>query len=255
MKTFRIIVSLLMVCAMIFAFAACGGGGEVEKSVASVSEETAEVDMDNISINTQSSIKIKGSKTIYIDPFKRTNSTFDADIVLITHPHYDHYDVESLKSVIGQDTLIICPESMFDDLVSLGLKADATALEAGGVFTAKGVSVEAVPAYNEKKKFHPKKKGWLGYIVTMDGVRYYAAGDTDALDELKTISCDVAMVPVGGKYTMTAEEAAGLINSIAPKYAVPIHYGSIVGKRSDADTFAAAVDEGITVVKKVDDAR
>ncbi len=254
MKTMRNTLSLLLVIALVFALTECGGGGDAKGSVTSVAEEKPEVNMDNITINTQSSIRIDGSLTVYIDPYNRSEKTADADVVLITHSHYDHYDVESIKNVLGPDALIICPESMLDDVLSLGLKADVTTLTVGPVFRKEGISVEGVPAYNVKKKFHPKKKGWLGYIITMDGVRYYAAGDTDALDELKDIRCDVAFVPVGGKYTMTAEEAADLVNSIAPEYAVPIHYGSIVGKKTDADTFAEAVNEGITVVKKVEDA-
>ena len=110
-----------------------------------------------------------------------------------------------------------------------------------------GITIQAVPAYNRLKPFHPKRNGWNGYVVTMDGVRYYVAGDTDAMKELSSVSCDVALVPVGGTYTMTAKEAAKLINEIKPLVAIPTHYGSIVGKPEDAEVFRKYVDPEITV--------
>lgn len=224
-----------------------------------VKEMSTEINLDNITINTQSSIRIEGSKTIYIDPYKRTKAAHDADLILITHAHYDHFDAPSLNNVAKEDTVVICPFSMDSDVKRLGIGESQQAFEEGVVSDLKGglagITVEAVPAYNLNKNFHPKSNGWLGYIITMDGVRYYAAGDTDALPELEDVECDVAFVPVGGTYTMTAPEAAGLVNSIAPKYAVPIHYGTIVGRAADADTFGAALDDGIEMVKKVEDAK
>ena len=113
------------------------------------------------------------------------------------------------------------------------------------------IFVEAVPAYNRLKPFHPKRNGWNGYIVAMDGVRYYVAGDTDHIGELSVVSCDVALVPIGGTYTMTANEAAKLINEISPVVAIPTHYGSIVGKPEDADVFRKHVDPKIQVETKL----
>ncbi|MBR6444744.1 MAG: MBL fold metallo-hydrolase, partial [Firmicutes bacterium] len=204
--------------------------------------------MNKISINTQSSIKIEGSKTVYIDPFKRSEKTCDADIIFITHGHYDHFDEKSIRKAAGKDAVIVCPDSMLDEVSALGISETVTGMEPGEEVEISGIKVEAVPAYNKDKQFHPKENGWLGYIITLDGVKYYVAGDTDALDELAGIECDVAMVPIGGKYTMTAEEAAGLINRIKPEYAVPTHYGTIVGSPEDADVFESNVDEGIKVV-------
>lgn len=223
-------------------------------------QEVHKVNTNIIQINTQSSIRIEGSKTIYIDPYKRTKAAHDADIILITHAHYDHFDEPSLRNVAGPDTFVVCPNSMSNDVDRLGLGRKGTAyLEPGAEIkpegALEGITIKAVPAYNLNKNFHPKANGWVGYVIEMDGVTYYAAGDTDALPELENIDCDIAFVPVGGTYTMTAKEAAGLVNKIKPEIAVPIHYGTIVGRASDADTFAGALDKDIKVVKKVADAK
>ena len=138
---------------------------------------------------------------------------------------------------------------------ALGLGKDLLTMGTGSWEEAGDVTIEAVPAYNLNKNFHPKSNGWLGYVITMDGIRYYAAGDTDALPELENVGCDIAFVPIGGTYTMTAKEAAGLVNSIAPEIAIPIHYGTIVGKAADAETFRGALDSGIKTVMKVEDAK
>ena len=115
----------------------------------------------------------------------------------------------------------------------------------------KDLAVTAQPAYNKLKPFHPKRNGWLGYLLEMDGISYYIAGDTDAVKELQGIQCDVALVPVGGAYTMTAKEAAGLVNKMKPTAVIPIHYGSVVGKPEDADVFKKLVDPDINVIIKL----
>ena len=220
-------------------------------------EEDTEVNTDNITINTQSSIRIDGSKKIYVDPYKRKKASHDADIIFITHAHYDHYDEPSLRNAAREDSIIVCPASMLADVKRMNISAGKViGMSAGETEeVSPAIKAEAVPAYNLNKNFHPKANGWLGYIITMDGIRYYAAGDTDALPELEDVDCDIAFVPVGGTYTMTASEAAGLVNKIHPEIAVPIHYGTIVGRAADADTFKSALDKDIQVVKKVEDAR
>ena len=220
-------------------------------------EEDTEVNTDNITINTQSSIRIDGSKKIYVDPYKRKKASHDADFIFITHAHYDHFDEPSLRNAAREDSIIVCPASMLADVKRMNISAGKViGMSAGETEeVSPAIKAEAVPAYNLNKNFHPKANGWLGYIITMDGIRYYAAGDTDALPELEDVDCDIAFVPVGGTYTMTASEAAGLVNKIHPEIAVPIHYGTIVGRAADADTFKSALDKDIQVVKKVEDAR
>ena len=129
--------------------------------------------------------------------------------------------------------------------------AELILMEPGAVRAISGISVESVPAYNRLKPFHPKRNGWCGYVVTMDGVCYYVAGDTDAVNELSSVKCDVALVPIGGTYTMNAKDAAKLVNVIHPDVAIPTHYGSIVGKPEDADTFRKCVDQEIVVENRL----
>ena len=285
MKNYKVIVVTglsLLLLALIFTSCRAGSGPESpdsEETQEPIEQEEIEIDndqepedelteetevnTDNITINTQSSIRIEGSKTIYLDPFKRTETPHDADIIFITHDHYDHLDEPSFRNVANEDSVIVCPASMLAEVAGMNARGrnedvdgDIIIMEAGDTAeVAEGITVEAVPAYNINKNFHPKSNGWLGYIITMDGVRYYAAGDTDALPELENVECDIAFVPVGGTFTETAAEAAGLVNKIHPAYAIPIHYGTIVGTAADADTFRAAVDGGIKVVTKVEDAK
>lgn len=285
MKNYKVIVVTglsLLLLALIFTSCRAGSGPESpdsEETQEPIEQEEIEIDndqepedelteetkvnTDNITINTQSSIRIEGSKTIYLDPFKRTETPHDADIIFITHDHYDHLDEPSFRNVANEDSVIVCPASMLAEVAGMNARGrnedvdgDIISMEAGDTAeVAEGITVEAVPAYNISKNFHPKSNGWLGYIITMDGVRYYAAGDTDALPELENVECDIALVPVGGTFTETAAEAAGLVNKIHPAYAIPIHYGTIVGRAADADTFGAALDEDIKMVKKVKDAK
>ena len=206
---------------------------------------------ENITVNTQSSIRIAGSKVLYFDPFQIAGAPHDADIVFITHSHYDHLDPDSIRKVEKEGTIFIAPASMEKNMAGVAEAASLKLMSPGETSEIDDVTVEAVPAYNKLKPFHPKKNKWNGYVVTMDETRYYVAGDTDAIEELASVSCDVALVPIGGKYTMNAKEAAGLINKICPQTVIPTHYGTIVGKPENADTFAKNVAEGITVETKL----
>lgn len=206
---------------------------------------------DNITVNTQSSICIDGSKVLYFDPFQIREESRRADIVLVTHSHYDHLDPESISSVSKSGTVYVAPESIEKEMRSAVSEGELIMVKPGDDVEIGGVRVQAVPAYNRLKPFHPKRNQWVGYVVTMDGIRYYVAGDTDAVSELEGISCDVALVPIGGTYTMTAKEAAKLINAIGPETAIPTHYGSIVGKKEDADTFREHVRKDIAVEIKL----
>ena len=206
--------------------------------------------ISQISVNEQSSIRIAGSSVIYFDPFRIRNSAHDADYVFITHAHFDHFSPEDIRKVCKPDTTYVAPETMADELNKAGI-TDAVLLKPAVSVQVGEIAVETVPAYNQLKPFHPKKNGWLGYVITVGGQRIYVAGDTDATKEAKSVSCDIALIPAGGTYTTDAREAAALVNTIHPGTAIPTHYGSVVGKPEDGDVFAKHVDAGIQVALKL----
>ena len=202
--------------------------------------------LENVEVLYHSSIRIKGNKTIYIDPFKINENSNDADLIFITHDHYDHYSEEDIDKVKNKDSIIIAPENLLKKLLKKGIEQNNIVLvEPGQIYEANGIKFETVPAYNLGKPFHPKGNNWVGYIINIDEINYYIAGDTDLTNENKQVRCDVAFVPVGGTYTMNYTEAAELVNNIKPKIAVPIHYGSIVGTKQDAEKFINLLNDGI----------
>ncbi len=189
---------------------------------------------------------------IYFDPFKMRGEPKDADYILITHDHYDHFSPEDIEKVSNGDSVLIVPEKMAD-------KAREVYGTVGKIYTVKpgtynnidGLEFDTVPAYNTLKPFHPKSAGWVGYILSIDGKRIYVAGDTDMTNDNKNVKCDIALVPIGGTYTMDAKKAAELINSIRPEVAIPTHYGSIVGSFDDEMVFAEHVRDPIKVEIKM----
>lgn len=201
--------------------------------------------LENIQVLYHSSIKINKEKVIYIDPFKIEDNCHDADIIFITHSHYDHYSEEDIKKIIKEDTKIVVTNDLQETASKLTNEENVISVQPNENHCAEGISFETIPAYNSNKQFHPKQNNWVGYVIKLNGVKYYIAGDTDITDENKTVKCDVAFVPVGGTYTMTAKEAAKLVNIIKPKIAIPIHYGSVVGTKQDAIDFISMLDEGI----------
>ena len=186
-----------------------------------------------ITINAHSSIRIQGSKTVWFDPYLVKEERHDADVIFITHDHFDHFSAEDVQRVSKTDTILVTPRNAKN-------------------MTVAGLTFETVPAYNIGKKFHPKEKNWVGYLVTMDGVRYYVAGDTDVTPELLSVQADVAMLPVGGTYTMTAGEAAEAAKKMEVPAFIPTHYGSVVGTKSDGEEFKALLDGSRKVVLKLD---
>ena len=210
--------------------------------------------LDNIEVLYHSSIRINKEKIIYIDPFKINKNYNDADIVFITHDHYDHYSEEDIDKVINENTTIIIPEELLTKLLRKGINKNAIiTVEPNKNYMVQGIKFETISAYNTNKTFHPKENGWVGYIIIINGIRYYIAGDTDITEENKQVKCDVAFVPVGGTYTMDFKEAAQLINEIKPKIAIPIHYGSLVGTEQDAIDFVRLLHpeiKGIILMKQ-----
>ncbi len=208
--------------------------------------------LENIQVLCHSSIKINEGKVIYFDPFKINKQYNDADIIFITHDHYDHYSEEDIDKVIKPDTTIVIPEGMQVKLLKKGVKnSNIITVEPEKTYVVEGLKFETIPAYNINKAFHPKDNGWVGYILEIDGIRYYIAGDTDITEENKRVKCDIAFVPVGGTYTMDFKEAAELVNEIKPKVAVPIHYGSIVGTSEDAINFQKLLNPEIKCKIKI----
>ena len=177
------------------------------------------------------SAKICGSKTVCIDPF-RIAAGFKADIIVVTHEHYDHLSIEDITKISSEKTKIVCTESCAEKIGK-----NASGISPGESVEISGVKISAVEAYNTNKKFHPKGLG-IGVVVEMDGIRVYHAGDTDFIPEMSKLgNIDVAFLPVSGTYVMTAEEAAKAAETIRPKIAVPMHYAEIIGSMADAEKF------------------
>lgn len=188
--------------------------------------------LENIKWLGHASVLIQDKKIIYIDPWKIKTNLPKADLILITHAHYDHCSFEDVAKIKKPQTLILAPP---DCAKELGLAL--TKVEPNMKLEAAGVDIETVAAYNLNKSFHPKSNNWVGYIVTVNGVRIYHSGDSDFIPEMNKVKADIVFVPVGGTYTMNASEAAKLVNTIKPAIAVPMHYGTIVGTINDAQDF------------------
>lgn len=202
------------------------------------------MNLNNITVNTQSSIRIEGSKILYFDSFKIETETHDADIIFITHEHFDHFEPESIAKIKKEGTILVAPKSMKDKALSeSGIAPEKCVfLEPYEKYEYEGVLIEAIPAYNKLKPFHPKSKKWNGYIVTIDNIRYYVSGDTDVNDDIKKVQCDVALIPIGGHYTMDKAKAADYIAALKPKAVIPTHYGTIIGNKSDGADFKKSLE-------------
>ena len=198
-------------------------------------------DLNNIFINCQSSIKISDGLTIYFDPYDIKEKISNADYIFITHSHWDHFDLDSINNLVNDKTIIIGPSSVIEKLDNY----KTLEVKPNNIYNLDNISFMTVSAYNIDKEYHPKDAGYVGYIVTLNNITYYIAGDTDVLDDLKVIKADVIFLPIGGVYTMTKEEAVELANTIKPKYAIPIHYGLAVGSREDAKYFVDNLNKEI----------
>ena len=188
--------------------------------------------VENIHWLGHDSFRIDGPATIYVDPWQLPAGVPQADLVLVTHDHYDHCSPKDVTRISKADTVIVTIAA-----AAKKLKGDVRVVKPDDSLTVKGIPIEVVPAYNVNKKFHPRDAGHVGFIITVDGQRIYHAGDTDFIPEMKDFKVDIALLPVSGTYVMTADEAANAAKAINPKVAIPMHYGEIVGSREDAERF------------------
>ena len=204
--------------------------------------------LNQITVNAHSSVRIEtGGKVLYVDPFKLTEAPLDADVIFFTHSHFDHFSPEDVEKLRKADTVFVLPETMASEAAQTTAGHRVVMLSPSARGLVEGIEFETVPAYNPAKPFHPRANGWVGYVLTVEGLRVYIAGDTDATEESMAVRCDIAMLPIGGKYTMDPAEAADLANLIRPRVVIPIHYGSVAGCPKDFKRFASRVDRSIVV--------
>lgn len=200
--------------------------------------------IENIHWLGHDSFRLEGEVTIYIDPWKLPSNLPKADIILITHEHYDHCSPEDVAKIQKADTVIVTIPA-----AAKKLKGEVKTVKPGDKITVKGIEIEMVPAYNIDKPFHPREAGHVGFIVTLGGKRIYHAGDTDFIPEMKGLKTDIALLPVSGIYVMTADEAAKAADAIKPEIAIPMHYGEIAGSEKDAERFKDLTSVQVVILK------
>lgn len=176
-------------------------------------------------------------KVVYIDPYKVSDISKKADVIFITHGHYDHCSIGDIQNLSKDDTILFIPVDSFSKVSHRVNAKEMILMKPGDEKSLDWLQVSAIPAYNLTKEFHPKENQWMGYVFSINGISFYHAGDTDKIPEMASVKCDVMLVPVGGTYTMGPKEAAEAVSIVRPKLAIPMHYGSIVGSESDAKTF------------------
>lgn len=188
--------------------------------------------IDNIHWLGHDSFRIDGEVTVYIDPWKLPAGSPPADLILITHDHSDHFSPEDIELISAPDSEIVTIAA-----VAAKLHGRVHTVKPGDRLSVRGVAIEVMPAYNLTKMYHPRAKGFVGYVLTVGGQRIYHAGDTDAIPEMAGLKPDIALLPVSGKYVMDADEAVEAVRLLAPGLAIPMHFGAIVGSEADALRF------------------
>jgi L-ascorbate metabolism protein UlaG (beta-lactamase superfamily) len=188
----------------------------------------------------QSSFLIKGPDVvIYVDPH-RIEAGEKADLILVTHEHFDHLDTAAIDALLKDDTVIVANAACAE---KLGDRATIVALEEGRTTSAKGVDIRAVAGYNDH---HPRGFN-VGFVFKVAGKTVYHAGDTGGVPEMTEFGpIDVALIPIGGTYTMDEEEAAAMVRDLKPKVVIPMHYGYATG--GDPKRFATLVGDAAQVI-------
>jgi L-ascorbate metabolism protein UlaG (beta-lactamase superfamily) len=206
--------------------------------------------LENIHWLGHDTFRLDGSVTVYIDPWKLPAGQPRADVILVTHEHFDHLSLPDIEAIATPDTVVVGPASVTGQVGTF----ETVTVAAGDTVEVRGVQAHAVPAYNVDKfrspgqPYHPRDDGYVGYVVALDGVRYYHAGDTDAIPEMREVHTDVALLPVGGTYTMTCDEACRACDMIDAQAAVPMHYADIVGSDDDAVRFRENCSIPVTIL-------
>ena len=197
--------------------------------------------LDRFTWLKNSSFLYDGDTKVYLDPWGVPDGSPEADVILVTHAHDDHFSVRDIEKVRGDHTRIAATSDVAKELSgTIEIVSPGDALELGGI------SIDVVPAYNtaaDRQNFHPKTSGWVGYVFTLQGTRIYHSGDTDAIPEMDAIDCDIAFLPIGGTYTMTGEEAVEAVRKLGPKVVVPMHYGFVAGTPKDMERFKELVPD------------
>lgn len=190
-------------------------------------------------------VKIKADKVIYIDPYQLADDSEKADIIFITHDHDDHCSSEDVKKISRDNTVVVATQACLN---KLGIEGKA--VEPNEKIEVEGIKVETVPSYNVKKDFHPQAKRNVGYVIEINGKRIYHAGDTDLIPEMNMLdNIYIALLPIGGTYTMDAMEGAQAANIIQAEISVPIHYGSVAGSPEDAEVFRKNCEVDVQVLE------
>ena len=200
--------------------------------------------LEGITWFRQSSVRIRRSGIeLHIDPWGVSEQSV-ADYILLTHPHYDNFSEDDIARVREPDTIVIAPASMRKQLADVD-----HLMRPGDMIHLDGIEILAVPAYNRVKKFHPPENAWLGYVFTLDGITYYHSGDTDFLDAMNQIRCDVAFLPCEGHYTMGPEDAARAAEACKAELVIPVHWGGPVGTREDAERLKELFDGEVAILE------
>ncbi len=202
--------------------------------------------MKNINLFKHNSIKITGDFNIYIDPFEIDNETKDADIIIITHSHYDHFSINDILKIKNKNTIIVSTKDTYQELIKYFDSNKIIIASPNNSYEVLGIKFYTVRAYNVNKSFHPIDNDWVGYIINIDNAKYYIMGDTDINDDVLKVKCDVLFIPIGGTYTMNYKEAASYTNTINPKIVIPTHYGLIVGDSKLGQEFKSLINNNIS---------
>jgi L-ascorbate metabolism protein UlaG (beta-lactamase superfamily) len=218
------------------------------KGAPKLSESTVDSLLEGIRWFGHAAFLIEDGKNIYIDPYDLPGDVPPADIILITHDHSDHFSPDDIEAILKPSTVVVSIDCVRDKAPE-SIENFQTIMT-GDTIVVKGTHVEVVPAYNQNKKFHPKDKGYVGFVLDVGGRRIYHAGDTDLIPEMNDIDADIALLPIGGTYTMDARAAAMAAKIIKPRVAIPMHWGKIVGTAEDAEEFKTRCDIPVVVLKE-----